>query len=84
VRNDVSINNETLLVTDFVNFKIMSAQFSGGTHRGNVCMRVFIRVSAHTYMSICVCTIFLKKITETYLVRESVRKSSIFKSYILI
>jgi hypothetical protein len=31
-----------------------------GFHRGWVCVRVFIVVSAHVYMSIYVCTVFLK------------------------
>jgi hypothetical protein len=32
-----------------------------GAYRGRMCVRVFIWVSAHTCMSICVCTVFLKK-----------------------
>jgi hypothetical protein len=69
---------------DFVNFKIMSAQFFGCAYTDRVCVRVFIRMSTHTYMRICIYTVFLKKNPETYLVREYVRRSSIFKSYILI
>jgi hypothetical protein len=49
-------------VINFVNLKIKSDQFFGGTHRGRMCVRMFIGVSAHTCMNICVCTIFLKKI----------------------
>jgi hypothetical protein len=49
-------------VTNFVNLKIKSDQFFGGTHRDRMCVRMFIGVSAHTYINICVCTIFLKKI----------------------
>jgi hypothetical protein len=56
VEDDVSVNSETLLVTDFVNLKIKS-----GAHTDRVCGRVFIGVSAHTCMSICVCIVFLKK-----------------------
>jgi hypothetical protein len=48
-------------MTDFVNLKIKPAQSFGGAHRGRVCVRVFIGVSARTYMSICVYTVFLKK-----------------------
>jgi hypothetical protein len=40
------LDSETLLVTDFVNLKIKSAQFFGGGHRSRVCVRVFIGVSA--------------------------------------
>jgi hypothetical protein len=54
VRDDVSINSKTLLVTDFVNLKIKSAQSFGDAHRGRVCVRVFIGVSAHMCMSIYV------------------------------
>jgi hypothetical protein len=61
VRGDVPVNSETLLVTDFVNLKIKSDQSFRGTYRGKLYMRVFIKVSARTCMSICVCTIFLKK-----------------------
>jgi hypothetical protein len=48
-------------VIDFVNLKIKPAQSFGGAHSGRVCVRVFIKMSAHTCMSICVCTVFLKK-----------------------
>jgi hypothetical protein len=61
IRVDVSIDSETLLVTDFVNLKIKLAQSFGGIHRDRVYVRVFIGVSAHTCMSTYVCTVFLKK-----------------------
>jgi hypothetical protein len=59
---DASIDSKTLLVTDFVNLKIKSAQSFRGAYRGRVYARVFIMVSARTCMSICVYTMFLKKI----------------------
>jgi hypothetical protein len=59
---DVPVDSETLLVTDFMNLKIKLAQSFEGAHRGKMCMRVFIEVNAHTRMSICVYTVFLKKI----------------------
>jgi hypothetical protein len=55
------VDSEALLVADFVNLKIKPAQSFGGAHRGRVCVHVFIGVSARTCMSICVCTVFLKK-----------------------
>jgi hypothetical protein len=61
VGGDVPVDSEALLVTDFMNHKIKSTQSFGGAHRGRVCVRVFIGVSARTCMSICVCTVFLKK-----------------------
>jgi hypothetical protein len=48
-------------VTDFMNFKIEQVQTFGGAYRGWVCIRVFIGVSDHTYMSIYVCTLFLEQ-----------------------
>jgi hypothetical protein len=62
VGGDVPVNSEALLVTDFINLKIKPAQSFGRAHKGKVCVRVFIGVSARTCMSICVCTVFLKKI----------------------
>jgi hypothetical protein len=61
VGGNVPINSEALLVTDFVNLKIKSAQSFKCVNRGRVCVRVFIEVSARICMSICVCTVILKK-----------------------
>jgi hypothetical protein len=61
VRDDVSVDSEILLMIDFVNLKIKSTQSFRGAHRGRVCVCVFINMSAHTCMNICVCTVFLKK-----------------------
>jgi hypothetical protein len=61
VRGNVPVDSKSLLMTDFMNLTIKSAQSFGGAHRNRVCVRVFIGVSAHTCMSICVCTVFLKK-----------------------
>jgi hypothetical protein len=41
VRDDVLVDSETLLVTDFVNFKIKSAQFFRDAYKGRVFVRVF-------------------------------------------
>jgi hypothetical protein len=48
-------------MTDFMNLMIKLTQSFEGVYRGIVCVHVFIGVSARTYMSICVCTVFLKK-----------------------
>jgi hypothetical protein len=45
-----------------MNLKIKSAQSFGCTHRVRMYVYVFIGVSAHTYMSIYIYTVFLKKI----------------------
>jgi hypothetical protein len=63
VGGDIPIDSETLLVIDFVNLKIKSVQSFGEAHRGRICVRVFVGVSARTCMSIYVCTVFLKKKT---------------------
>jgi hypothetical protein len=65
VGDNVLINSKTLLVTDFVNLKIKPVQSFEIVHRDRVYMRMFIGVSTHTCMSICVCTVFLKKIAST-------------------
>jgi hypothetical protein len=62
VGGGVSVDSETLLVIDFVNLKIKPAQSFEDTHRGRVCVRVFIGVSDRMCMTICICTVFLKKL----------------------
>jgi hypothetical protein len=61
VGGDVPVDSETLLLTNFVNLKIKTAQSFECAYRGRVCVRVFIEVSARTCISICNCTVFLKK-----------------------
>jgi hypothetical protein len=58
VGDDVSVNSESLLMTDFVNLKINPTQSFRCAHRNGVYMCVFIRMSTHTYMSIYVYTVF--------------------------
>jgi hypothetical protein len=53
--DDAPVDNEMLLVTDFVNLKIKPALSFRCAHRGRVC--VFINMC----MSIYVYTVFLKK-----------------------
>jgi hypothetical protein len=60
VRDDVPIDNDALLVTDFVNLKIKLTQSFRVTHRGKMCVYAFIRVDAHTCMSIYIYTMFKK------------------------
>jgi hypothetical protein len=72
VRDDIPVDSEALFMTDFMNLKIKPAQSFGGAHRNMICVRVFIEVSAHTYMSIYVCTVFLKKgkCTQVHKIKE--------------
>jgi hypothetical protein len=62
VGGDVPVDNETLLVIDFVNLKIKPAQTFGDAHRGRLSVHVFIWINTHTCINICVCTVFLKKV----------------------
>jgi hypothetical protein len=54
VGGDVSVDSETLLVTDFVNLKIKPTQSFRGDYRGRVCICVFIGMDARTCMNICI------------------------------
>jgi hypothetical protein len=54
VGDDVSIDNETLLVTDFINLKIKLTRSFRDAHMNRICVHVFIEMSAHTYINICV------------------------------
>jgi hypothetical protein len=46
---------------DFVNLKFKTVQYFRCDHKDMVYVYIFIRISAHTCMSICVCNMFLKK-----------------------
>jgi hypothetical protein len=58
---DVPIDSETLLLSDFINLKIKLTQSFRCVQRDRVCVRVFIEVSDHMYMSIYIYTVFIKK-----------------------
>jgi hypothetical protein len=76
VGGDDPVDSNALLVTDFVNLKIKPAQSFRCAHRNRVCVRIFIGVSAHTCMSICVCTAFLKKVHKLTFLYNSVLVTS--------
>jgi hypothetical protein len=61
VGDDVSVDSEALLVINFMNLKIKSAQSFEGAHRSKVCVRVFIGMCAHICMSICICLYCVSK-----------------------
>jgi hypothetical protein len=73
----VPVDNETLLVTDFMNLKIKSAQSFGCAHRGRVYVRMFIWVSAHMCMNIYICTVFLKKYNTFLIITSSSKQPAI-------
>jgi hypothetical protein len=66
VGGDVPIDNKTFLMTDFINLKIKPAQSFGCAHKGMVYVRIFIGINVHTYISIYICTVFLKKNDNIY------------------
>jgi hypothetical protein len=61
VRGDISVDNETLLMMDFVNLKIKLAQSFRCAHKDKIYIHVFIGMSAHTFINIYICTVFLNK-----------------------
>jgi hypothetical protein len=61
VGDDVPVDSESLLLTDFVNLKIKSAQSFKVAYKDRVCVRMFIEINTHTCMNIYVFTVFLKK-----------------------
>jgi hypothetical protein len=52
VGSDIPVDNETLLMIDFVNFKIKPAQSFKCAYRDRICVPIFIGVSAHIYIYI--------------------------------
>jgi hypothetical protein len=55
MRGNVFINNETFLMTDFVNLKIKLAQSFRDAHRDMMYIYVFIRLSNYIYIYIYTC-----------------------------
>jgi hypothetical protein len=62
VGGDVPVDSELLLVTDFVNLKIKSAQFFGAAHRVG-CAHVYRGECSYVYEYLC----FKKKSVESFL-----------------
>jgi hypothetical protein len=60
VGSDVSVDNETFLVTDFINLKIKLVQSFEFVHMSKVYIYIFIGVGAHIHMSIYICAVFQK------------------------
>jgi hypothetical protein len=61
VGDDIFIDSGTLLVIDFMNLKIKSAQCFICVYSGRVCVRMLIKMSVHMYINIYICTVFLSK-----------------------
>jgi hypothetical protein len=52
VGGDIPVDSETILMINFVNFKIKSTQSFEYAYRDRVYIHVFIDMGTHTYMSI--------------------------------
>jgi hypothetical protein len=79
VRDDIPIDSETLLITDFVNLKIKSTQsFVLKVLIEVECACVFIEMSAHTYMNIYVCTVFLNKSADAIIFSSTKQQQSFY------
>jgi hypothetical protein len=61
VRGDVFIDNDALLVTDFINLKIKLTQSFRYVHKNRVYVHVFIEMNNHTYTGIYVYCISQQK-----------------------
>jgi hypothetical protein len=61
VEVDVPIDSEMFFVTDFVYLNIKPVQSFKCAHKSSIYVRVFIGMSVHICMAICVYTVFLKK-----------------------
>jgi hypothetical protein len=61
VGGDVSVDSESLLVTDFVNLKIKSTQSFGCAHRSRMCVCAHMSECSYEHEYLCFCTVFVKK-----------------------
>jgi hypothetical protein len=61
VGDDVPIDNDVFLMTDFMNLRIKSAHSFICVHRDMICICMLIEINIYTNMNIYVYTIFLKK-----------------------
>jgi hypothetical protein len=61
VGDDVLVDSETFLITDFVNLKIKPVQSFRGGHRDKLCVCIFIEISTHICINIYIYIMFLKK-----------------------
>jgi hypothetical protein len=60
VRDNFSIDSETLLMTDFINLKIKLVQSFRNAHRNMVYVHMFIEINNNICMSIYIYTVFKK------------------------
>jgi hypothetical protein len=73
VEVDVPIDSEMFFVTDFVYLNIKPVQSFKCAHRSTIYVRVFIGMSVHIYIAICVYIVFLKKKIRLWNMKNSTR-----------
>jgi hypothetical protein len=61
VGDDVTVDSDALLVTDFVNLKIKSTQFFECAHMSRICVCVHMTECSYEHEYLCFCTVFVKK-----------------------
>jgi hypothetical protein len=72
---DVSVDSETLLMTNFINLKIKLTQSFKNAHSDRVYMRVFLGINIHMHISIYIYTVFLKKYSHATASESSKRRA---------
>jgi hypothetical protein len=75
VEDNISIDSGAFLVTEFMNLKIKPTQSFEYIYRGKLYVHVFIGVSAHTYISICVYIVFKKNVPGEKNTQKKYRKN---------
>jgi hypothetical protein len=55
VEDDIFVDNDPLLMTDFINLKIKLTQSFKGAYKNRMYVHMFIELGAHMCMNICVC-----------------------------
>jgi hypothetical protein len=63
VGDDIPVDSEAFLVTDFTNLKIKPTQSFRNVHSGSMRIYVFKEVDSYTCINICVWTAFFLNIT---------------------
>jgi hypothetical protein len=71
-------------VTNFVNLKVKPAQSFECSYRDSLCAYVLIGVIARTYINICVCTVFVKKLDRLFQSGLYVRTDSLHQRLELV
>jgi hypothetical protein len=72
VRDDVFVDSETLLVTDFVNLKIKPTQSFKGAHSDRVCVYIHRAECSYVYEYLCLYYVSKKRLMHTVLASDEI------------